>query len=890
MSDPLRWFTTLLRRRARRRESLEELNFHVEMLVEEKIREGVPEDEARRQARLELGDVEVVSEHLADRRAGAELESLARDLMLAGRSLRRAPFFAVVSVLLIALGVGASTTLFTLADRVLWRPLPLTDPEQLVRLYEHSAERGVERTGVARGNLFEWRRHAESFQGMAVTYVMGRTLTDGDRSRVVEAAQVSCDYFPVTGLAPLHGRFFTAEECRRATFNNAAAPNGTDPVTVLGHGLWTRDFGADPAIVGQTVRIDRREFQVIGVAPPQLAAMTPGAELLIAWELQGRMTRDQRYTTAVGRLRPGVSATTAAEELEAIAARLGEETPESNRDWGAGVVPLHAESTAEARSVLLLLLTGAGLLLLIASGNVALLFLARAMARSRELAMRLALGAMPGRVLRQGLVEAVVLAVFGGVLGVGLSYLAVANVPRLWPDLPRVGEITPDPQVLLTALAATVVAALLAGLLPAWRMSRTDPLAAVGRASAGRGDRNTETRGTKSARNALVIGEVALTVVLLAAAGLLIRSVQELRRGELGFDPTGVMVAPVFLDSSQYNSGAKSRAYYAELFERLRGLPGVLAVGGATTLPTSGLGPDFDRPVWPQGQGGDDSAVRHASVRMITSGYLEAMAIPVVEGRAFDDGDSPDSQSVVAISQTLARTLWPGESAVGRQIVVDYSTSGTYPYEIVGVVGDVHFSGPRGAPLPEIYFPHAQRSYLILNVAVRTKPGAPSIAPQIRDALAAVDPQKPAHGIYPLSELVGATYVREQRAMHLLVGFAIVASLLSTLGVYGLLAYRVRQHRAEIGVRMALGASRRRLIGWVASQAARLVAIGAMLGLALAALGGRLLTGLLFGVSTSDPRAVLGVVAMLILVAAVAALGPAWRAANVHPAAILRRQ
>ncbi|MEE8526602.1 MAG: ABC transporter permease [Thermoanaerobaculia bacterium] len=882
MRNPWRWLATLLRRPARRRESQEELRFHVEMFVAEKLRRGVAEAEARRLARIELGDVEVVTEQLADRRAGAGLESLARDLWLAARSLRRAPFFAIVGILLVALGVAASTTFFTLVDRVLLRPLP--EPEQLVRLYEHSAERGIERIGVARGNLAEWRRRADSFQGLAVTYAMGRTLSDDSGSRVVEAGMVSCDFFPVVGLPPLHGNFFSAEDCRRATYSNAAAPSGVDPVAVLGHRLWTRDFGADPNVVGRTVDIDRRAFRVIGVAPPELQTITPGAELFMAWELQQSLPRDQRYTTAIGRLRPGVSAAAAAVELEAIAVRLGEETPESNRGWGAGVVSLHQETTAGARPLLLLLLAAAGLLLVIASGNVAILFLARAMARSRELAMRLALGARPGRVLRHGLVEAFVLAACGGAVGVALSYLAIAAVPRLWPDLPRLAEVSPDPAVLLFALAATVIAALVAGLVPAWRMSRTDPLSAFGR-----GNRTTETRSVQSTRNALVIGEVALTVVLLTAAGLLIRSVQELRAGDTGFDPRGVVVAPIFLDSAAYDSGTKSRAYYAELFERLRALPGVIAVGGATALPTSSLGPDFVRPLWPAGKGGDDSAVQQASVRMITPGYLEALRIPVADGRAFDAGDTPESQPVIAVSESLAQALWPGESAVGRQLVVDYSSAGTYPYEVVGTVGDVRFRGPRSEPLSEIYFPHAQRSYLILNVAVRTAPGTPPIEPLIRDALLAVDAHKPAHGLYPLTELVGATFVREQRAMQLLVAFAILATLLSALGVYGLLTYRVRQHSAEIGVRMALGAGRGRLMGWVAGEAAGLMIRGGLLGLGLAMLGTRLIASLLFGVAPTDPGTALAVIALLAMIAAIATLAPAWRAANVYPAAILRR-
>ena len=885
MRNPARWLATLLRRPARRRESEEELRFHVEMFVAEKMRRGATEAEARRRARIELGDVGAVTEQLADRRAGAALESLARDLWLAARSLRRTPLFAFVGILLVALGVAASTTFFTLVDRVVLRPLPLPEPEQLVRIYENSPERGIDRIGVARGNLAEWRRQSQSFQGLASAYVMGRTLSDDGRSRVVEAGMVTCDFFPVVALPPLHGSFFTEDDCRRATYDGAVAPTGVDPVAVLGHGLWTREFGADPAVVGRTVDLERRSFRIVGVAPPELDTVLPGAELFMAWELDESRPRDQRYTTAFGRLRPDVSASTAAVELGAIAARLGDETPETNRGWGVEVASLHEETTAGARPVLLLLSAAAGLLLVIASGNVAILFLARAMARSRELAMRLALGALPGRVLRHGLVEAFVLAAFGGAAGVALSYVAVAAVPRLWPDLPRVTELSPDLAMLLAALAATVVAALGAGLVPAWRMSRTDPLAAFGN-----GQRTTETRAVQSARNALVVGEVALTVVLLAAAGLLIRSVQELRAGEMGFEPRDVTVAPIFLDAMKYDSGGKSRAYYAELFERLRALPGVVAAGGATTLPAGGLGPDFARPLWPAEKTGDDSAVRQASVRMITPGYLEALRIPVVDGRAFDAGDSPESQPVVAVSETLAHALWPGDKAVGRQLVVDYSSAGTYPYEVVGVFGDVRFRGPRSEPLPEIYFPHAQRSYLILNVAVRVAPGTPPIEPRIREALLAIDPQKPAHGLYPLTGLVGDTYVRERRATVLLAAFAVLATLLSAFGIYGLLTYRVRQHAAEIGVRMALGAGRGRLIGWVAGGTARLMLRGGLLGLALAALGVRFLDGLTYGVSPADPLAALGVAALLAAVAAIATLAPAWRAASVHPAAVLHRQ
>lgn len=884
MNSPIRYLKTLLRRRRLDREAREELRFHLEMDVAERVRRGSSEAEARRQARLALGDLEPVAEALAERRPGAGLESLALDLRRSARGLGRSPGYAVVSALLVALGIGASTTIFTLVERVLLRPLPFPDPERLVRIFETSPERGVAATGVARGNLAAWRLESASFDGMALGYSMGRTLTDGDVSEVVLAAQVTCDFFPLLRLSALHGRVFTEDECRRATYSNSAAPSGADPVVVLGHGLWRRRFGADPAVVGRTVAIERIPFRIIGVLPAELELPEPGVDAFLAWELEQSLPFDQRYTSALARLRAGVAPAAAQQELATIAARLARQHPESNRNWGVSLVPLHEQTTAGARPVLLLLLGASGLLLLIACGNVAILSYARGSARSQEAALCLALGASRGRILRQGLLESGMLALAGGALGALLARLAIGGVPRLWPDLPRVHELGLDGAALGFAIAATLVAALVAGALPAWRVAGTDPRAAFDGAP-----RTTAARPAQRVRDALVVAEVALTVMLLAGAGLLVRSVASLKSADPGFDPAGVVVAPIFLDAQQYPSGEKSRDYYARLFQRLRALPGVAAVGGATTLPTSPLGPDFARPVWPAGAAADSGDRQQAWIRMITPGYLEALRIPVVEGRAFTDADAPGAKPVLAVSQTLARALWPGASAVGKTLVVDYSSAGTYPYEVVGVIGDVRFRGPRSQPLAEVFFPHAQRSYLILNVAVRTAAGAAPVAAEVRRVLREIDPQKPAHGVQRLDDLVGATFTRERRAMQLLVGFAAAACLLSGLGMYGMLAYRVRQRAAEIGVRMSLGATRARIVRWIAAEGARLLAIGTLLGFPGAAAAGGWIEGLLYGVRPADAVTVLGVLLALVLLGALATVLPAWRAARLDPVAALRR-
>ncbi len=818
-------------------------------------------------------------------RPSRQLEPIAGDLRRAARALGRSPLFAVVTALLIALGVGTCTTIFTLVDRVLLRPLPLPEPRSLVRLYEASPARQVVRTGVARGNLAEWRTRTRSFAGLALSYTMGRTLSDGGEADVIAVAQVTCDFFPVLGVAPVLGTGFTPEQCRAATFSSAAAPISTDPVILLGEGLWRRRFGADPGVVGRIVFLDRRPFRVIGVTPEEVRAAAPGAAAFIAWELDQSLPYDQRYTSAIGRMRPGIGAGAAQADLAAIATALGSERPLTNRDWTVGLVPLQEDTVGGFRPVLLTLLAAAGLLLLVACANVATLFSARALGRSHESAVRLALGAPRVRILRQGLFESGIVALSGGALGTMGAVLAVRYVRLAWVDLPRAHELATDGAVLAFALVATLGSATLAGLLPALRHARGDPNDAIlagRRLSAGR----RENRG----RNALVAIEVALTVVLLAGAGLLVRSVGGLRASDPGFDPRDVVVAPVLLDAEKYRTGGASRAYYERLFARLTALPGVLAVGGATTLPTSEVGPDFARPVWPLAAAGDERVRREAAVRIVTPGYVEALRLRIVAGRPFDASDGPDSRRVVAVSEALARTAWPGRSPIGEQLVVDYSTAGTSAYEVVGVIGDVRFGGPRSEPLEEVYFPHAQRSYLILNVALRTAPGVLLPLESVRQALRDVDPLLPPHGVYRLDELLGATYLREQRAMHLLLVFAVAAALLSALGIYGTVAYRVRQQTREIGVRMALGASPGRVVGWVAAEIGRLLAVGCFAGLAAAAIGTRFLTSLLYGVAPHDPRTALGVLALLALIGAMAAGLPAYQAARVDPVTALRRE
>jgi predicted permease len=877
-----RW-TEPWNRDRRDREAQEELAHHLELDVAERVRAGAEPGEALRQARLELGNVDAVREQLREGRAGFWWDSVAKDAAYALRMLRKRPGFSAVCVLTIGVGVGASAALFAVVDAVVMRPLPLPEPGGLVKLYDANPAVGVEQTGVTTGNLADWRRRAPSFAGIAGYYTMGRTLTVGNDSEAVLTSQVTEDFFPLLGVPAALGRTFTPEETAAGRFNGAAAPVGPDPVAVLSYGLWQSWFGGDRGALGRTVMLERRPFRVIGVMPAGFATPGPDVQVFIPWGLAGDEPRDQHYVSGLARLASGVTVSQGEAELRAVARALAVEHPDTNKGWTVRLVSLQEDVVGDSGRTLYILLGAVGLVLLVACANVALLSLARGLERLHEASLRLALGATRNRLLRQFLVEALVVAVAGGLVGAVMATAAVFLLKQTQPGLPRLHEVTLGPRVWWFALGATAAAALVTGLPSAWRWTRAAPAPDLAGASArvvGRPDRH-------AVRNGLVIAEVALAVVLVVGASLLVRSYQELRAVDPGFDARGVLVAPIFLDMQSYGHPGKSAAYYATLVERLRALPGVAAAGGATALPTSPLGPDFERPIWPQEIPDDPRVRRPAWVRVVTPDYFRTLGMRVVEGRGFDERDAPKAAVVVILSQGLAARLWPAGDAVGRRLVIDYSTAGTYPYEVVGVVNDVRFGGPRAPARDEIYLAHAQRPYLVMNVALRASGDARALVPAVRGALRELDPGMPAHGIHALEDLLGATYARDRHAMVVLSAFAAATVLLSLLGIHGILLHLVRERTREIGIRTALGADPVRLRRWIAGHGLRLTLAGTALGSVLAAASARAVSGILFGVSAADPAAVLAV-ATLPLVALLVSLHPAWRATRIDVCEVLR--
>jgi putative ABC transport system permease protein len=861
----------------------EELKFHLAMQEQKNQQDGMNPEEARRSALIEIGGAEQIKEQVRSERFGFWLETIFKDATYGIRMLRKTPSTTLVSLITLSLAIGACTALFSIFYTVLLSALPYPQPDQLVQIWDTNPKKGITQIGVNTRNLLDWRQRVSAFNGIAAYYTMGRTLTSGNDSEVILVAQVSADFFKIFQTQPLLGRIFTDAEAQAAKFNQALGSENPDPVVILSHGLWIRKFGGDPKIVGKTILLERRLWKVVGVMPAKFAIPDSDTQLWTPWALEHEVMRDQHFSTGVARLKSGVTLSQAEDRLNEIANQLGREFPDTNAGWNVKIIPLHEAMTGDLKQLLWALLAAVGLVLLLGCANVAILQLSRASARMHESSIRLALGASRSRLFRQFLIESLILAFAGGLLGISFAYFGIEWLQHTKLDLPRLSEISLNQTVLFISFGLTVITALFFGLIPASASATKNDAAFHGESF-----RTTSNLPTQRLRNALVATEVALAIVLLASSAMLIRSFANLRAVNSGFNPQNVLVLPIFLDMEKYGSGKKSRAYYENLFENLQALPGVVSVGAATALPTSPLGPDFERPVWDQSSLATEEDKRSADVRMITPDYFRTLGISVLKGRGFTSQDGPDAPKVVIINQTLARRIWKNKNPIGQKLVVDYSTAGTYPYEIVGVANDIRFHGPRSEPRAEIYFPHAQRPYLVLNVAIRTSGDPRLLINPVREVLRRIDPQKPAHNITPLRDLVSATVARDRYAMTLLSCFAIVSLMLAVLGIYGVLAFFVRQKVQEIGIRLALGARQNQITSWIAKQGTRLMIIGVAAGLLITLLFSRILAGILFEVSPLDFPSLLAAVFALALCVIFAISIPAHRASRIDPSVALR--
>ncbi len=809
------------------------------------------------------------------------MDILLHDLRYAVRQLRKSPGFTAVAAATLALGIGANTAIVSLVSGTLLAPLPYQEPDRLVRVAHRTAEQGVVDASFSREDFADLVDLVAGARGLAASgswwYTprqSGISLAGGGEPQRLEAAYVSAGFFPTLGVAAARGRTLVPGE-------NVA---GADRAVVLSDHLWRRRFGAEPALVGRTVNLDGEPFEVVGVMPPSFTFPAEAVDVWIPVSLIGEddipHLRGLRWMSAVARLAPGVTPAAAAAEAEGVFRRLAATYPATNEGWErSAVIPLHEAVMGDVRRPLLVLLAGVALVLVVACANLANLLLARGAARTREVAVRAAIGASRRRLVRQLLTESLVLAALGGAAGLVLAVWGIDALAAFGAaEVPRLAEVRPDGLTVLVTLALTGATGLLTGLLPALQTSAAGlagTLQEEGRGTAGG-------RGRARLRSVLVVAETALATLLLVGAGLLLHSFWKLVTVDPGFRSDGVLALSITVP--EFDSDAKRATYRDNLLARIAEIPGVAAVGGAKTLPLAGGGEPYEFSL-PDGRGGRSAVELKSGAYIVTPGYFPALGIPLLAGRDFDRRDDEDHLALV-VNQSLARRLWPGKDAVGQKLWLGEE----WAFEVVGVVGDVRNDGLAAPAESALYVPAAVFQRSSVKLFVRADPGlAPqALAAPVRQAIWEIDPRQPIAGMAPLRQLVAGTVARPRLFAVLLGTFSAAAVALAGLGLYGVIAFGVRRRTREIGVRMALGAGRGAVTRLVVSEGAALAGAGVALGLVAAFALARLLRGLLFGIAETDPSTYAAAALLVAAVALLASWLPARRAARLDPYSALR--
>ena len=856
-----------LRPHAGDRDLDDELQSHLQLDIDERIRRGASPDEARREALIALGGLEATKERVRDRRRFRPLEDLAHDVRYALRTLKKDRLFTAVVVLTFAIGIGANTAIFGAVNAVLLQPLPYPDGDRLVSVWAVDQKRADGIMPVTPADFADWRAATRSFASIASSSDAIFTLTGEGEPESLIGYRFSPEMFGVLGVPAALGRTFSAADGAH--------------VVVLSDGLWRRRFHADASVVGRSILLDHERYVVVGVMPPSFQhprrtqLWTP---LVIPPELAASRTRTT--LRIVARLAPGVSIDAARAELRAVAASLAQAHPDTNRLRGADVVPLRAMYSGDARPALLVLLGAVGFVLLLTSSNIAGLSLARAATRGREIAVRTALGARRLRLVQQLLTESLLLALAGGVAGLLLAMWGADLLVRLFPknvanvDVPDLQRIPLDAKVILCSFGATLVAGIAAGLVPAIRASRPDLGLAL--KDGGRGS----ARGSRL-RPVLVAGQIALALVLSAGAGLTTRSLA-LRQRALGFDPAHRFTARVLLDDSRYPDAARRRRFLDDMLTRLRAAPGVRAAGVVGFLPLCGwsAGTDWRDPAHPEDP-------HEAALLGIEPGYFPTMAIPVVRGRNFTAADDATAPGVAIVDERFVRRFFAGRDPLGLRLNFGSLEKPEWR-QIVGVAHDVTNQPPPSPEEPMVYQPLAQSDWPFLGVVVRTDGDPTAAAPTVRDVVASIDPDQPVSYPMTLGTLVADAFAVERTSSLILSFFAFLALALAAMGIYGVLAHHVLERRHDIAIRLALGAQRRHVLGFMLRRLMLMTLGGVVLGLGATLAIGRVLQAILYGVSAHDPLLVAAVAALLVGVAALAGWLPLRRALRTDPMVALR--
>jgi putative ABC transport system permease protein len=802
------------------------------------------------------------------------------------RSLRRSPGFAIGAILVLALGIGANTAIFSIVNAVLLRPLPYEDPSRLVQVWHVPPAKsfpGITLFSVSPANYLDWQAQSTSFDSMAI--YGGRSLTFGgkDQPEIVEASNVAPEFFSVLRARPLLGRIFTPDENRP----------GSNHVILLGYKFWRDRFGSDPNIVGRDITLDSQPYSVVGVMPEKFRFPSfAEAWVPLGWTNEERAVRGNHNYLVIARLKSGVDVTQAKSELATISSRLEQLYPEDDKGWGATVVPLREQLVGDVRTALLVLLGAVAFVLLIACANVANLVLAKTLARRKEIAIRSSLGASRAAILRNILSETVLLSVIGGVLGFLLARLSLDVSLHLLSDrLPPFAEITIDTRVLAFTILLSVIAGVLAGLIPSLRFSRVDVNEGL---KLGQSRGSSDSGGGKT-RNVLVVAEVALSLVLLVGAGLMVRTLLELRNVSPGFDSSKVLTMDLSVPRTKFPTPAAAINFFNEVLQRVRVVPGIESAGFIDALPLNGEGGSHQpfsiegRPVLPMA---DQPEV---DVRLISPGYLSAMHVPVVRGRDFADVDAAGRPGAALISESLARRFWPSEDPIGKHLTLTFVPDVTR--EVVGIIGNVKLDSlDETRPVDAIYTPLAQvsvpkgstwRSFGLTLVA-RATSDPHRVTSAVTDAVHQVGPDVPVLEVLSMDEVIAKSVSPQRFNVLLLSSFAGLALLLAAVGIYGVLSYTVRRRVREIGIRMALGATGPDVLKLVVSDGMKPILVGVAIGLVAALALSRLIASLIFGVRPTDPLTFAAVSVLLVAVGIVANIVPAYRASRIEPVRTLR--
>jgi putative ABC transport system permease protein len=803
---------------------------------------------------------------------GGIMETLLRDVRYGIRSLTKRPGFTVVALIALALGIGANTAIFSLVNGVLLRPLPFAEPDRLVWMWGN-IRNGGNRASVSPPDFLDYRHENKTFEEFAASFTMplALNLTGSGEPERLSAAGITGNYFQALGAKPLLGRTFVLENEKP----------GNDQVVMLSYALWQKRFGGDLAIVGKTIALDGQAREVIGVMPQHFNfPRAAGLWIPINFDIDPDMKlRKAHFMRPIGKLKEGVTIAQAQADIDVIATRLEEQYPESNTGWSLRLVSLREELVGNTRPTLLILLGAVGFVLLIACANVANLLLVRAAARQKEVALRTALGAGRFRIVRQMITESVLLALVGGTLGTLLAIWGVDLLVTLSADnIPSTAQISIDATVLGFTLLISLLTGVLFGLAPALRtmnLNLTESLKEGGR-SGSEGARRNRTRSV------LVVIESAVAVMLLVGAGLLVRSLIQLQNTSPGFDAHNVMTMTITLSRQKYSTPERASSFFQELEGRVRGLPGVESVGLVTELPLSGQLNDMPFTVEGRPPVTIDQAF-DADFRRVNQQYLSTLRIPLLRGRNFTEQEVHQSAKVLLISELLASQVFPNEDPLGKRLIM---VMGPQPWEIIGIVGDIRDRALESQPFPAMYMPTYATGRM--NLVIRTQGDPTSITAAVRKEVHSLDPDQPVADVKTMEQWVETAVAGPRYRTLLLSLFALLALVLASTGIYGVMSYTVAQRTHEIGVRMALGARQLDVLKLVVLQGMGLVLIGVAVGLAGALALTRVMSTLLFGVGAKDPVTFVVVATLLTLVALLACYVPARRATKVDPLVALR--